>query len=1238
MSKLMRVLVILYSTRQQLTVASLASLLLLCIFCVPIHAQVLYGSLTGNVTDASGALVSGAQVTALEVQSGVSQRATTDSSGIYRFTTLLPGTYKVTINAPGFATQETLGVLVRANEVKRVDAALKVGNTQQTVTVTTEAPILQTDKSDVHTDLTSQQIQDLPTMGSQGRNFQSLIRTIPGAGLTAETNSQAGNPQRAINSNVNGQSNQGVNTRIDGAQDAYPWLPANVAYVPPADAIQGANITTNSFDAEQGMAGGAAVNVQIKSGTNQFHGDIHEFHTDQHFQTRNYFQTDLTRFPVNLNANLQNQYGAALGGPVLKNRLFFFADYERTTQSQKAGPDSRVLPTAAMAAGDFSAWLPALGSTATYSKAPFVDCNTTPAPGCIYDPMTGNASGVGKQVVTCNGAQNVICPNRFDPAAVAMVQLLQPKIAQEFAAPLGQNNFQGSGTAFSNRNNADFKIDYVPNSKSTVFGRYSFSKSYILDPPLLGAAIGDATNGGQLGNAPGLIQSVGLGATYSIRTNLLLDWNFGFTRQRLGSTFDLTSAKGLNDLKIPGTNNAGATGTASLYYGLPGFVFPTGQVSPNTGGSICGSCAALGNAQPANPFLFRDQQFVSGANLTWIKGKHSLRGGIEWNHTQLNHFQPQGGTFQEPRGAFEFNGNVTALQGTTPDWANSWADFMFGLPSGTGKARALFNPNALRWSQWAWYARDQWQVTPKLTLNLGVRWEYYPFGYSDNNTGLRVLDLNTGNVRIGGLNGVPLNDGIDVGYGQFLPRVGVAYRVRSSTVIRAGYGMSADPYTWHVLRNAYPAVILDTNTPASTANFIPAASLTGANATGLGAGTYTVPVGITLSPLPNLNGTVRLPTNAGTTTIPTSFSRGYINSYNLMVEHEFIRNLVFQTGYVGTYNIRPVVNMNANASAPGTGSKGGILSQRYGANYTGTINELNPFQHAKYDSLQTQVNYRMAGGSSAGFAWTYSKAIDYADNEDLGFLAFPYPAFWQKNRALAGYDRTHNIEIWSVLALPFGKGQRWAHSGVGNWILGGWLINPIISKMSGSPFTVTGSGGALNANGSTQTADLVGHFHLSGGRPPRTGQTCLEGDLTCHFFDPTAFAAPLITCSTNPCAAGTFPAHYGTSGRNQFRGPGYFNMNLSVVRNFKLTERVSMDVRADAIGFTNTPHFANPNVSCQGNGAVPGPVAGSGGLCLTGNTKSPSNFGTITGTLTPGGFFGPDPGTRTIWFGATVNF
>ena len=1193
-------------------------LLIVGMFEIPSSAQVLYGSLTGNVTDPNGAAVAGAQVEGRNVNTGTAQQATTDSNGIYRFVTLLPGTYTITITAPGFAKQENQNILVIVNTVRRVDVSLTLAKVNESVTVTTEAPILQTDKADVHTDLSAKQLESMPDAGSQGRNFQSLLRIIPGVGLTAETNSLAGNPQRAINANVNGQSNQTINTRIDGAQDAYAWLPANVAYVPPADAIETVNVVTNAFDAEQGMAGGAAVNVQIKSGTNQFHGSAHWFHTDQNFAARNYFQTDITRF-AKKNRNNQNQFGGTLGGPILKDRLFFFADYERTTQRGKAGPQTQTLPTLAMAQGDF---------------------RNLPGNPIIYDPATGDATGAGKQQISCDGVLNVICPDRFDPAAVTMIGLLQPKLDDVFTTDTGLNNFVGSGTALFNRNTADFKINYVPSQKSMVFGRYSFSKTYVFDPPLLGEAVGNATGGGQLGDAPGKIQSVGLGATYAFTPSLLLDWNFGFTRLRLGSTFDLGSPRGLDELHIPGTNGEGAPGGDSgMYNGFPGF-----QIGTNPGlQSMVGF--SMGNAQPANPFLFRDNQAVSGANLSWIRGKHALRGGIEWNHGQINHFQPQGGTFQQPRGALQFNGNITAQRGSTPTWFNSWADFLLGLPSTTGKAIALFNPTALRWSQWAWYLRDQWQVTPKLTLTLGVRWEFYPFGYSDNDKGLRYFDLNTGNVLIGGYGNIARDDGIDVGHGQFLPRVGAAYRLTSSTVIRAGFGQSADPNNWRYFRNAYPAVLLVTNGPktGNSADFVPAASLTGLNGTGLGSGSYSVDTGITLVPLPDLSsGTIPLPQNISTTTIRNPFRRGYINSFNFMVQQE-VKGFVVETGYVGARAIRPLVNMNVNASVPGAGSAGGLVSVDLTekgvcspCNYTGNINAEVPFKNNYYDSLQTKVTRRLNAGSSAGFVWTWSKATDYQGNEDLGALRFPHPDFWQKNRAVADFDRTHNFKIYGIFQLPFGKGQPWAQDGVANHLLGGWQLSPVISYLTGLPITV-GAGGSLNANGSGQTADLVGNFRVVNGRPPRIGQTCAFDDMTCHYFDPTAFAAPWICTQAefdkDQCDVLNAP-HYGNTNRNQFRGPGYFQMDLSIARNFKLTERFTLQVRADAFSLTNTPHFANPNLGCPGSALNEGPVPGSGALC----SVAGSNFGEITGTLSPGGFFGPDPGTRSMWLAARLTF
>jgi len=1147
------------------------------------HAQVLYGTLTGNVTDQSGAALPRANVEAQNIATGVTQTGTTDPAGGYRFSALQAGTYKVTISASGFASKTVEQVAVAANTVQRVDAQLGVASQQQTVEVTTDAPLLQTDKADVHTDLTANEITNMPIAGSQGRNFQTLLRIIPGAALPAETNSLAGNPQRAIFANVNGQSQTVNNTRIDGAQDIYPWLPSNVAYVPPADAIETVNVVTNSMDAEQGQAGGAAMNVQVKSGTNSFHGTAHEFHFDQNFAARDYFQTNLVKFPKK-NRNNQNQFGGTIGGPILHDKLFFFADYERTTQRQLAGPDLRTLPIAQMLTGDF---------------------RNLPGAPTIYDPATGDAQGRNKQPISCNGVANTICANRIDPAANAMIKLLQPMIAKEFSTPTDTSNFLGSGTALFNRDTADFKINYNRSEKTTIFGRYSFSKTLVFDPPLLGDAVGDATNGGQLGQAPGLIQSIGLGGTHAFTPSMLLDWNLGFTRLRLGSTFDLSSAKGLNDLKIPGTNNAGTPGDPALYYGLPGFIFPVGL--------------NLGNAQPANPFVFRDGSWVGGANLSWNVNKHAFRYGIEWNHAQMNHFQPQVGTFNTPRGAFDFNGSSTIQFGTTATWFNQWADFLLGLPDTTGKAIALQNPNALRWNQWAWYIRDQWQVTPKLTATIGLRWEIYPFGYSDNGKGLRYLNLATGNVLIGGYGNIPRNDGVDVGKGQFLPRLGLAYRLTPSTVIRAGYGISADSNNWRDFRNAYPANLFVTNS-TGTNNAIAVASLTGLNAK-VASGAVTLPTGIVLTPLPDLSsGTIPLPSNIGTTTIPQPFHRGYIHNFNLMVQQEW-KGFVLNTGYVGARGVRPLVQLNMNASPLGTGAAGGLLSQAWGRTISTGITGLVPFKSSWYDSMQTKLTRRMRGGSLAGVSWTWSKATDYADNDDLGSVAFPYPAYWEKNRAPAGYDRTHNVAIYSVMQLPFGKGQRWAQTGVGNAILGGWQINPLINYLTGLPFTVN-CPGAINAFGTAaQTCDLVAPLHILNNRPNRDG-ICALSDLSCRYFDPSAFAAPLVTGNAN--------AHFGNTNRNQFRGPGYFGMNLSLAREIKLTERFALQLRADAINFTNTPHFANPAANnCPAD-------ATKGANCSTGSTTS--TFGAITGGLQPGGFFGPDHGARQVWLAARLTF
>jgi len=1164
---------------------SVLLLLLLLSFALGAYAQVLYGSLNGNVTDPSGAVVPGANVEALNTQTGTKARATSNENGFYQIPNLLSGTYKVTISSPNFKNYVADNVQVNVNAVRRVDAHLQIGQVAESVTVTGAPPELKTDRADVSTDLNQRELQSLPSVSSEGRNFQALYKIIPGASLPMENNSAGGNPQRAMTSNVNGQSSQGNDTRIDGVVDAYPWLPNNIAYVPPTDAIQTVNVVTGSYDAEQGNVNGAAVNVQIKSGTNDFHGDLQEFHTDNALSNLNYFNPPNFRKPL----NVFNQFGGALGGPIKKDKLFFFGDYEDTRQNQAPQGNFQTVPFGGLTAS-------------AAQNAGFFDFRgVLPAGVNIYDPTTGNVDGTGRSVISCNGVANTICLNRVDPAALTMVSLIP---APNVPGATSNNFFVAQAGTFR-RSNIDAKVNYVASEKSSLFGRYSISRSDIFDPPALGTAGGNATLGGQNGNAFSRIQVVGLGGTHVFTPNVLLDLNAGFTRQRINAEdVDIAQdgAFGLNTLKIPGTNDCFTpnctVGTGNqLYWGIPSFQFNT--------------FSNLGNPNTGNPFLFRDNQYVANTNMTWIKGKHQLRFGFEYDHTQLNHFQPQGGSFQTARGSFQFTGASTELPGaaSSPQF-NSFADFLLGLPDQVGKAVQNANTIALRWSTYAWYARDRWQILPNLTLNYGLRWEYYPMAYSDIG-GARVLDTSTMNVLVGGGNsGVPVDDNVDVGSGLFLPRVGIAWRPMENTVVRAGYGMSADSNNWRFLRNSFPADTISTFASttfpqALNSTFAPAGTLTGLNAGPTAPGPYTyLPIGISAVPvLPNAPGVIPLPNNIGTTTIPQNFRRGYINSFNLTVERQFA-GFVGNVGYVGSRGIRPLSNINVNPATPGGGTAGRVLNARFGGTW-GDINQLTPLANSYYDSLQAKLTRRF-GGSQIGFVYTLSKALDYEDNEELSFILFPLDL--SRNKAVAGFDRTHNFQAYGLWELPFGQGKRFAQHGIARALAGGWQINWILSAMSGTPFTITDSGtGAqfLNAPGNTQTANLVAPVHITRGRP---ASSCSSS--SCQYFNPASFQQ---VSATSP---GLLDGFFGNAGRNIIRGPGYFNLDMSLFRNFKISERFTFQFEADAFSVTNTPHFNNPNSNISG-----------------------ANFGAITSTLvTTNASFGGSGGQRQWWFGGKLVF
>jgi hypothetical protein len=1147
------------------------------------HAQVLYGSLTGNITDPSGAVVPGASVEALNQGTGAVRQVTADVRGVYLFTILTPGNYKVTVTAAGFSPQVTDNLSIIANATLRNDVQMKLGQMAQSVTVEAGLARLQTDRADVNTQLEIKQIADLPITSSAGRNVQALFKLVPGFSVITEgVSSDGGNPQRTMTGNVNGNSMQANTTRIDGASNVYIWLPFNAAYVPPAESVEAVNVVTNSFDAEQG-GHGAVVNVVTKSGTNDFHGSVFEFHTDNALKALNRFNPAGFRKPK----YILNQYGGSVGGQIMKNKLFFFADWEATKRRMLASNTRTVINPAGIFRTNGDADLSAAIPSGT-------NCNTNPVVGCIFDPNTGGADGTGRTAF----AGNIIPAARISAPVKTLLGRIRTAGFLNNDGVTAANNYNSTGSSKLDRDTIDTKIDYMVNNKTTVFGRYSISRTVLFDPPLLGAAMGGATGGGQVGQAPSRIQNFGLGLTHMVTSRIQVDANFGYTRQRLGAEHapDLDLGNyGIDELKIPGTN-----GDTRLAAGTPAF-YPSPSNATYWNG--------VGNVDTGNPFQFRDNQYVGNGNLSWIRGVHSLRFGLEHTRSGMNHFQPQGGSFQSPRGSFRFSGLVTSLNGGPgANKANTLAQFLLGFPDEVGKAVQNNIPNSLRFRTWNFYVRDRWQVTKKLTLSYGLRWEYYPFAVADHG-GVRVFDPATGNVLIGGHGSIPIDNVVDVGNGQWLPRFGLAYRLNSKIVIRSGYGMSADSNNWRFLRNNYPATT-NSDVLAST-RYIPAASLTGESLAPYPSLTAGIPAVVK----PDISsGVIPLPNNVGFgSTVPFKFRRGYIHSYNLTLQAEY-GGVVMEAAYVGTRAIRTLTNENINAGPIGGGNAGRLLYPK-----ASDINSLSPDTNSYYDSLQMKVTRRFAKDSIIGFTYTLSKAINSDDNEEVsgtfgtkgGYLFWAYPAYRSRNKALASYDRTHNMSFYGAYGLPFGPNQPWAKSGIANKLAGGWQLNWTLTAASGSMFTVFG-GPDLSAPGNEQTPDQVGPIRILGGVGPApiTGKSvsCAPTDMSCHYFDPTSFGAVVVDS--------THPIRFGTAGRNIIRGPGLFNFDASIFRDFKITERTKFQFRMEVFGVTNTPHYANPNV----------------------DVTNTSTFGVITQTLNLAGRGTGTGGERQFWFAGKFIF
>lgn len=1045
------------------------------LLAVSAHAQVFYGSIVGAVTDPTGAAVPNADVSITNTATSQTRSFKTDTGGRYTISDIQPGTYDVKVTAAGFRPIEKTGVAVSINTVTRVDATLEVGQVNEQVTVEASAVALQTDKADVHTEITESAIENLPL--SNYRNYQSLIDLVPGATPGMFQNANTDTPARALTTNINGTNRNNNNTKLDGAVNVFIWLPHHTVYVPPAETIETVNISTNNFDADQGMAGGAAITVSTKSGTNQIHGAAFGYLENSYLGTKNFFFTDPKK-----PKSIRTIPGFVVGGPIKKNKLFYFGGYEGLFERQNRNAFF-TLPTAAQMAGDFS------GTGAT-----------------IYDPTTGNPDGTGRTAFP----GDKIPTGRISPIA-QKVQALLPTPNQ----PGFGNNFFNSASQRMNRKNVDFKTDWNPTAKWHVFGRYGYMQADVSGVFGLGAAGGDCLCDGGPGTGDTSVNLATVGYTYNFSPNKLYDATYGFTRMgHISHGNDFGKNWGSEVFGIPGTNGPDPRESGLPFFSISGY-------SP------------IGNDQSWIPAFRNDQSFATSQNFSIIHSSHEIRMGFDGIRHHLNHWQPELGA--GPRGELDFGQGLTALN--DPSYVttqfNAYAAFLLGYTSSVGRS-IQYEKMTTYELQLGWYIRDRWQITPKLTATLGLRYELYPLMTRAGRGGIEEYDPNTNIVTLGGAGGLPKGLGVTTSHKMFSPRVGLAYRLNNTTVLRMGYGITRDPMPLsRPLRGFYPLTVGETF--AQVNSYTPYDTMAQGIPPVLGPDEST--------------GKVVLPGSADMRFITDGhLRRGYIQSWNFIVEKELPSRMVASAGYVGTVTVDSFADWNGNAAAPGTGQAGQPLFQKFGR--TSETLFWNGFVGANYHSLQLSLKRQMASGLTLQGAYTYSHAINYTDDDGWTGLFWNYAPILGRNRATAGYDRTHNFHLAYVYEFPFGKGKKYAQSGAAAAVLGGWQANGIIAVYSGTPFTVTADGTSLNAPGNSQTADLVGTVHKTG----NLGQ----------YYDISAFA-PITT------------ARFGNLGRNVLRGPGVINNDLSLFRDFLITERFKLTFKAEAFNLTNTPHLGNPD-------------------------------------------------------------
>ncbi len=1054
----------------------------------PASAQVLYGGLVGTVTDPQGAVLPGVAVSITNVGTGLKLDTVTDETGNFVFRNLLPGTFDMTLLLKGFKELRQTGITVTAGTPRRADIRLELGTPTETVTVSAEAMALQTETSDITAKVTGTQLVNMPL--NQYRNYQSLLNLVPGATPVQFQNAEIDTPGRSLRTWVNGVQPNTNTTRVDGAVSVNVWLPHHAGYIQPAETIETVNVATNNFDADTGMAAGAAQTVITKSGTNDFHGSAFWFFNRDGLNANSFYNNafKLAKSPLT-----HDIFGGTVGGPIKKDKLFFFISYEKL-RDRRGGNYTYTVPTDKMRNGDFSE------VAAAYSSFK------------LFDPSTGGAGAVGRTQF----ADFKIPDNRID-AVAKRINALYPKV--NTPQDLNSNQILDDYVlpregVMVDRPNYDAKITWQRTTQHSIWGKFSTVRPNVVDNYNLG------WDQGSVGETRVYVVSVG--HTWTLSPTLLLDGNFGYYRQDQTVTGpDYGKNYGL-DLGIPGTND-------------PKDIRASGMPTIANGYTIGGTPSWM-------PLFRKELNYSFSSGLTKVLPKHELRAGIDMVKLDLNHRQAEWGDYGL-RGGLSFSGNTTGAPGyISPGW-NSYAGFLLGLPSYFAKDTQTEEMTGREW-QWAYYLRDRWRVNNRLTLNLGLRIENYPLMHRANR-GLERLDYATYNVLIGGLGGVPEDVGLKLKKWYFAPRVGAAYRLDNKSVLRGGYGLTFNALPWsRPLRGSFPQDV-NFNRTAETYYW-----------------TTTLATGIPAVVIPDISsGTVKLPSgvyirspNIGVEYFPGSgkgLDRAKIHQWNISYQRELPGKLVTTVAYVGTKTDGGYADLNLNYGEPGGGN---TARKYYSVAGTTSINDWANRTKTRYNALQVELNRGFSQGLMLKGAYTFSRAKNMADEDGWTGVTWNHPLKWEDNFALGGFDRTHNFQMGFLYELPFLKTNN-------NWtskLLGGWQVNGIYAAYSGTPFSISGTNTPLNCQG-------CGSVYINvSGDPKPAGE--IGSHTTQTYYDKSLFSQP----------TGLDKNGFGTSKRNQFRRPPVWNLDFSLFKSFKVSERIRPEFRIEAANIFNHTNWGAP--------------------------------------------------------------